>query len=91
MDAAALNAGITGRDGAPPLLGEALEHRPLLSVGGKAKVGSGDAAWKRGPSLLPGPGSSLHLSCSWGWIIPAWHAGLFYFPCEKESLYLKYL
>lgn len=38
-----------------------------------------------------GPGSSLRLSCSRGWIIPAWHTGFFYFPNEKARLDLKHL
>lgn len=72
-----------GRDGPPPLLGE------RLSLGGSCLRGGKQSGEQRGSleeEILPPCVALAAASLS-----VAAEDGLFYFPCEKESLYLKYL
>lgn len=84
------NAGITGRQGGWSLLLLG-KHLSIISCGWES--GGGEQSCSLAERSFPpaGPGSSLRLSCSRGWITPAWHTGFFYFPDEKASLDLKHL
>lgn len=67
------------------------KHRSIIVCGWES--GGGEQRCSLAQRSFPpaGPGSSRRLSCSRGWIIPAWQAALFYFADEKASLDLKHL